>query len=225
MVANTMNAIKWIVVISSLQLLIACASKGPQISDELDEEFVTDAVKQKTETLKEAEQNVLETVAAAGVDTDDSAVSMTATSDSDSDGIIDSIDTCANTATGAMVDPSGCEIVMGIVDGVTFGSNSTELSEDSKLALGKYVEALTRYSDRIVIVEAHTDNRGAAADNLALSEKRARAVAEYLVSNGVSVERVRVKAWGENRPFRPNATARGREQNRRIEINVIEGLL
>ena len=87
------------------------------------------------------------------------------------------------------------------------------------------VDALLRYPDAVISVEGHTDNRGSAADNLELSKQRVLSVVRYMVSQGMSPDRIKPYGYGESRPRAANATAEGREQNRRIEINIVEGLL
>lgn len=216
-----MRKMKWIVLLASLQMVLSCASKGPQNVDDidLDEDFVTDATDAATE---KADDSMLEQVAAVNTE---EAVAIPAVADRDSDGVIDSIDNCADTANGVMVDPAGCEIVMGAIEGLKFGPGETELSADAQGVMAKYVEALKRYPEVVVSVEGHTDNRGPAAANLELSKKRVLAVVEYMVSNGISPARLKPFGFGESRPRAANATTSGREQNRRIEIKVLTGLL
>lgn len=67
-------------------------------------------------------------------------------------------------------------------------------------------------------VEAHTDNVGASAANIILALDRARAVRDYLVSQGVAADRIQISSAGEDDPIAPNTTALGRQQNRRIVI-------
>jgi OOP family OmpA-OmpF porin len=202
-------------------MILSCASKGPQSVDDvdLDEDFVTDATDAATEV---ADDNMLEQVAAVNTE---EAAAIPAVADRDSDGVIDSIDNCADTANAVMVDPSGCEIVMGAIEGLKFAPGETELSADAQSVMANYVEALKRYPEVVVSVEGHTDNRGPAAANLELSKKRVLAVVEYMVSNGISPARLKPFGFGESRPRAANATASGREQNRRIEIKVLTGLL
>ena len=73
-----------------------------------------------------------------------------------------------------------------------------------------------------VRVEGHTDNRGVKAANQTLSEDRARAVMEYLVSQGLAADRLESVGYGDTKPIAPNLTARGRELNRRVEFIVLE---
>jgi outer membrane protein OmpA-like peptidoglycan-associated protein len=69
-------------------------------------------------------------------------------------------------------------------------------------------------------IGGHTDNVGAEDRNLALSENRAKAVMDYLVSKGVASNRLTFKGYGASRPLADNATADGRSRNRRIEFLV-----
>lgn len=145
--------------------------------------------------------------------------------DSDGDSVPDGVDVCADTDAGVMVDPTGCEIVMGRIDGLDFGPNQVSLPADAQPVLDRYIEAMLRYPDVVVSVDAHTDNRGTALGNRELSKERVISVVRYMVVSGISPNRIKPKGWGESRPIAANATAEGREQNRRIEINVLEGLL
>jgi OOP family OmpA-OmpF porin len=67
-------------------------------------------------------------------------------------------------------------------------------------------------------IEAHTDNVGSNAGNIMLGLDRARAVRDYLVSQGVAPARIKISSAGEDAPIAPNTTAIGRQQNRRIII-------
>ena len=145
--------------------------------------------------------------------------------DADADGVPDWADSCSETAENILVDADGCKIVTGVIDGLVFAPDDVELSDQAKAALDKTLKALLRYPDVMLSVTSHTDNRGAAADNLALSKQRLNAVIAYMVAAGIAAERIQPFAYGESRPRAPNATLEGRERNRRIEINVIERLL
>lgn len=145
--------------------------------------------------------------------------------DNDTDGVLDSVDECPDSAAKILVDENGCELALGVVRGLTFEPGQVGLTEDAKRILARYVSVLKRYPDVVVSLEAHTDNRGIAADNLQLSKQRVLSVARYMVSNGIPPARLKPYGLGESRPRAANATATGREQNRRIEINVVDGLL
>ena len=152
-------------------------------------------------------------------------VNLAALQDSDEDSVRDSLDECADSPAGVMVDDLGCEVALGAIRGLKFAPDKIDLSPDAEAILDRYIDTLKRYPNVIVAVEAHTDNRGAAAANLELSKKRVMSVVSYMIKNGLNAEHVKPYAWGENKPLAANATADGRELNRRIEINVVAGIL
>ncbi|NND90432.1 MAG: OmpA family protein [Granulosicoccus sp.] len=193
-----MNIFRWVVILIGFSLLGGCASKGDTV------------------TGTEGSSVSASSTPAA----DDPAMQ-----DADQDGILDAQDACAGSTLRALVDASGCEIVTGVIEGIKFGPNETDLSVESREVLSKYVDVFKRYPDVVVAVEGHTDNRGPAADNLELSKQRVLSVVRYMVANGISADRIKPYGYGESRPRAPNATVEGREQNRRIEINIVEGLL
>ena len=145
--------------------------------------------------------------------------------DSDGDSVADANDRCEDTDFSALVDSTGCEVDTGVIFGLNFGPNETTLPPGAGPILDRYIDALNRNPDVVVAVEAHTDNRGPAADNLELSKERVLSVVSYMVENGVNPERVKPFGYGESLPVAANATQEGRERNRRIEIKVVEGLL
>jgi OOP family OmpA-OmpF porin len=73
----------------------------------------------------------------------------------------------------------------------------------------------------VIIAVGHTDSIGSDAYNQALSERRANAVKDYLVSKGIEKNRVYTEGKGEKQPIATNATAEGRAKNRRTEIEVV----
>ena len=142
--------------------------------------------------------------------------------DSDGDGVSDYIDECNSTDKGNLVGANGCEFT-GVLDGVTFSSGSSKLTQPGTDALDQVVSALNKNSDVSVSIQAHTDNRGPAKKNMALSRKRAESVVRYLVENGgIDLERISAIGYGESRPLKTNQTAEGRTANRRVEIKVTE---
>lgn len=198
-----MNTFKWVVVFAGLQLVIGCASNKPSVTD----------------AGAGVGSNRLPTVSQNQSRPEPVAV------DFDQDGIDDDMDDCVGSTSGSLVDATGCEIVTGVIEGLDFAPGATELSVDSRIVLSKLVEVFLRYPEVVVSVEGHTDNRGSAADNLDLSKERVISVVRYMVASGMSPDQIKPFGYGESRPRAANATAEGREQNRRIEINVVEGLL
>ncbi len=140
--------------------------------------------------------------------------------DSDGDGVVDSKDDCPNTPAGATVNAKGCALGIVLHD-VQFKLNSGELTADSQATLDKVAASLKARSDiTSVSVIGHTDSSGAAAYNQSLSEKRAKSVMDYLVSQGVDAGVLSSKGMGESSPIADNGTAEGRAQNRRVELKL-----
>lgn len=140
--------------------------------------------------------------------------------DVDLDGVNDDIDACLGTASGLPVDSSGCEVFDGAIEGINFLIGSAELTDGARVVLAEVVQSLQNYPDIKVTIEAHTDNRGDAEQNLQLSKRRALAVARFLVDQGISGLRLKPQAFGESQPRTTNSTADGRAANRRVEFAV-----
>jgi OOP family OmpA-OmpF porin len=108
------------------------------------------------------------------------------------------------------------------LEGVNFERNAYTLTEDSKGILDKAVTLiLDNPALKKIEVQAHTDDRGSEKYNLRLSEQRAAAVMEYLLSRGIASERLSSKGYGESRPVADNDTEEGRAKNRRVELKVL----
>lgn len=86
--------------------------------------------------------------------------------------------------------------------------------------LDKLANLMQKYSRTHVTIVGYTDSVGSAAYNQRLSERRARAVADYLVNQGVDASRIRTEGRGESNPRASNATASGRQLNRRVELLI-----
>lgn len=72
------------------------------------------------------------------------------------------------------------------------------------------------------LIEGHTDDRGRDAYNLNLSDQRAASVRSYLTGKGIPASRLESKGFGEARPVASNKTAAGRQENRRVELSILE---
>jgi len=105
-------------------------------------------------------------------------------------------------------------------DGTQVDFSRPTWRDDAERMLDGLVVDLTSDAGQSVkiVIEAHTDNVGSNAGNIMLGLDRARAVRDYLVSQGVAAARVRIASSGEDAPIAPNTTAIGRQQNRRIII-------
>lgn len=106
---------------------------------------------------------------------------------------------------------------------IGFSSARAEIDEASREQLSEIAGVLTRCPTIRIAVTGHTDSSGSAARNRQLSAYRADAVRAYLVSLGVDAERVTARGAGSSEPLASNATAAGRERNRRIEIDIVSG--
>ena len=109
---------------------------------------------------------------------------------------------------------------------VSFDYDSAAIKPAFSDTLDKLGDLLRKYDRTIVHVIGHTDSRGTDAYNQSLSERRARAVMDYLVSRGVPAERLRSEGRGEREPRDTNATEAGRQLNRRVEVYmkpIVEG--
>ncbi|HMR78614.1 MAG TPA: OmpA family protein, partial [Polyangiaceae bacterium] len=151
--------------------------------------------------------------------------------DSDGDGIVDPEDACPDLAGPPNEDPKkhGCPKakVVGkkieILERVEFDTNKATIRPESDGVLQAVLEVLTKYPNiKKVRVEGHTDNRGGAGYNLNLSRRRAAAVVKWLTDKGVDVARLTSQGVGQTKPTDSNDTAEGRQNNRRVEFNIIE---
>ena len=108
-----------------------------------------------------------------------------------------------------------------VVDGVTFAVGTTALTPATQQAIDAFVQQVPELRERQVVVMGHTDSMGSAEANYQLGQRRAAAVAYYLLgAHGLDPMRVLVTSAGDIRPVADNATAEGRQQNRRVEILV-----
>jgi len=109
---------------------------------------------------------------------------------------------------------------------VSFDYDSSQIKPAFKATLNKLADIIKKYDRTVVYVVGHTDSTGSESYNLRLSERRARSVVEYLINDGVNPSRLRSEGRGESDPRATNATAAGRQLNRRVEIYikpVVEG--
>lgn len=112
--------------------------------------------------------------------------------------------------------------VVVTVGDVLFEVNKADLKAGAIRNLGTLVEFLQGYPDREIRVEGHTDSTGAADYNLGLSQRRAESVRDMLVDRGVDAGRITTEGLGEEYPVASNNTDSGRQQNRRVEIVLLE---
>ena len=108
-----------------------------------------------------------------------------------------------------------------VMRNVFFETDSYELKQESLVELKKLLELLSLNPTMKIEVGGHTDNVGSADYNLTLSDKRAKAVADFLTENKINPDRISWKGYGLTKPIGDNATEEGRAQNRRTEIRVV----
>ncbi len=118
---------------------------------------------------------------------------------------------------------AGCNIGDTVVlRGVNFDFDKATLTTNAKTLLDQVADALLARMDIKVQIAGHTDAFGSDAYNQKLSEERAASVVQYLVGRGIDAGRMTSIGYGESKPVADNATDEGREQNRRVELNVTE---
>jgi len=129
--------------------------------------------------------------------------------------VVNATDRCPRTPAGERVDTVGCPFQVRLE--VLFETDSAKLKPDSYADMDRVVEFLTSVNPTVSgVVEGHTDNTGSDSYNMKLSQQRADAVRQYLLSKGISGTRIEAKGFGENQPAADNATPEGRALNRRV---------
>ena len=108
-----------------------------------------------------------------------------------------------------------------VLHNVFFDINKFDLKPESQIELDKLVQLLKDNPSLKIQISGHTDNVGKPADNLALSNNRAKAVVNYLIANGIVAPRLSAKGFGETLPVADNKTEEGKAKNRRTEMKVV----
>ncbi len=161
--------------------------------------------------------------------------------DDDGDGVANKYDKCPNTAAGVKVDGSGCplpemknetkviekiivteedkKVVDEAIKNLEFDLGKASIRENSFSSLNRVATLLIEKNFSLKLA-GHTDNTGSRDLNLRLSKERAEAVKAYLVSKGANASRIEATGYGPNQPIATNATAEGRQQNRRVEFTL-----
>jgi len=124
-------------------------------------------------------------------------------------------------STGVQVQQVDNKIILIMPGNVTFGSNEATIAPKFEPVLNSVAQVINEYDKTMVQIIGYTDNTGTVTHNNALSLRRANAVSNYLRLRGVSVGRIIVDGLGPQNPIASNHTAAGREQNRRVEITLI----
>jgi len=156
--------------------------------------------------------------------------------DSDGDGVCDGLDKCPDTPAGAKVNRDGCpptevekretellDTGMIRLQDVKFETAKANLLPESYQALNAVGEVLNKWPQLKIEIDGHTDSRGSAAYNLALSHRRADSVRGYLLDHfpHLRPEQLTTKGYGESKPLVPNTSPGNMAQNRRVEFTVL----
>lgn len=108
-----------------------------------------------------------------------------------------------------------------VLKNVFFDINKYDLKPESQVELDEIIQLLKDNPAVTIQISGHTDNVGKPADNMLLSENRAKSVIIYLRSKGIDIKRLSFKGWGDTKPVADNKTEEGRARNRRTELQVI----
>lgn len=147
--------------------------------------------------------------------------------DKDGDGVLDKDDKCPETA--GPKDNHGCPkidkktqaVLQTAFNDLEFETAKAIIRTKSYPSLNKLSDVLKQKSNWELQLSGYTDNVGNAHSNLLLSKRRAQAVKDYLVGQGISADRLHVLYFGEQDPVASNRTAVGRQKNRRVEMEII----
>ena len=148
--------------------------------------------------------------------------------DRDGDGVLDKDDECVDVPGPAS--NNGCPEVTQEVQKklndfartILFDVNKATIRPESATVLNNIVNVLNKYKNAKFSIEGYTDTSGNKAKNQKLSEERAYSVKAYLVDKGINPARLSAKGFGPEKPIASNKTNKGRELNRRVEINLVK---
>lgn len=143
--------------------------------------------------------------------------------DSDGDGVLDANDRCPSSAPGMRVDDTGCAVTQTLVlREIQFATGSNNLKPEAQARLNELAAAMAAQPKLVLEVGGHTDAVGSAESNRVLSLRRAEAVRDELIRQGIEPFRLRAEGYGERYPVASNETVEGRALNRRVEFKVLK---
>jgi outer membrane protein OmpA-like peptidoglycan-associated protein len=214
--------------------LAACKQELTQTQATLtDAQSVEDALRQAPPTAAgvvvsfapDGPDKAVEPAASEGFDAGiaEVAAPQTTTTDTDGDGVPDSIDLCPETQHGIAVESTGCAAGVAInLDGVNFFYNSHELTDEARGILDRVADIIIQQPELRLEVAGHTDATGNPTYNQELSMQRAETVRDYLVTQGANPRYIGAAGYGGQRPIADNTTPEGLEKNRRVELRVLQ---
>jgi outer membrane protein OmpA-like peptidoglycan-associated protein len=149
--------------------------------------------------------------------------------DTDKDGILDKDDACPDKA--GVPELKGCppqpkltakeeKIIQKAFSNLEFATGKDIIKPVSLPSLNELAGLLKQHPDWVLTLSGHTDNQGDPQKNMVLSEKRSKAVANYLIKKGVKPENIITEWFGDTKPIADNNTPQGRQKNRRVEMKV-----
>jgi outer membrane protein OmpA-like peptidoglycan-associated protein len=121
---------------------------------------------------------------------------------------------------GATVTREGDQLMVTFDSAILFDVDSAAMQSSSVSMLNSVAEVLTKYPETDILVMGHTDSTGPESYNMDLSDRRAGSVSDQLLSHGVDVARIQAHGYGEGSPVADNASISGRQQNRRVEVDI-----
>jgi outer membrane protein OmpA-like peptidoglycan-associated protein len=125
-----------------------------------------------------------------------------------------------NDIPGAKVERVDEGIKVEFNEKILFAFSKSDIGDSAKQNLNKLVTALNDYPNTNIEIQGHTDSRGTDEYNMGLSQRRANAVRDYLVAQGISASRLTTRGFGESAPAYSNDTPEGMAQNRRVEFLI-----
>ncbi|TDD99837.1 OmpA family protein [Flavobacterium cellulosilyticum] len=148
--------------------------------------------------------------------------------DADKDGVADKDDDCPTVAGPAS--NRGCpEVTVEVLKQlneygktILFDSGKSSFKSQSFTVLQSITSILKEYPNTTFMIEGHTDSDGSNELNQTLSQDRAHAVKNYLIENGIAANRLEHTGYGETKPIDTNKTAKGKANNRRVEVSLIK---
>ena len=147
--------------------------------------------------------------------------------DQDLDGIIDAEDECPKTAGEEInngcpvIDEEDEEIIEFAFKNLQFETGKSVIKIESFPSLNGLAEMLIKKGTWKLLLSGHTDDVGNAQDNLVLSKERVEATKKYLVEQGVDFNNLKLEYYGESKPISENETEKGRQENRRVEMEIL----
>jgi len=186
------------------------------------QQMVEDAKQQRQQLLLSAREEELRTATRKAVAAETRAEMATAEAEAAKQKLRKSqeeAEELANKLNDLKAKQSERGIILTLED-IVFGFNSATLEPGGERTVGRIAEFLKEYEKRKVLIEGHTDSRGSDSYNRTLSERRADAVKQSLVSAGVSSDRVKTSGLGEQYPVASNDSDEGRAKNRRVELII-----